>query len=114
MTEITFDDIRAVLGDPVSEVSDADLQFDKSLAEGLVTDELDPYSDNTGALEDVAALLGAAFYQEEGTVGQLSQGSQQVSFTEGALSYWRKAKMRDPTGRLKDLESGTDFWSVTL
>ena len=111
---ITYDDVRAVLGKDVSEVTDADLTPEMSTAEGIVSDELEPYTDKTDALEDVAALVAAAFYHNEGIVAQLSQGSQQVSYKGGAMGYWRQALIRDPTGRLQDLESGGEFWSVTL
>jgi hypothetical protein len=112
MTLTTYDAIRSALGKDQSEAPDDELEFDKELAEGIVTDELDPYSSNTDALEDTAALLAAAYYTGEGTVGQMSQGSQQVSFTDGALGYWRKAKMRDPTGRLEKLEKQSASISV--
>lgn len=114
MTSISYDDIRDVLGTSASETPNEDLTPEKSMAEGIVTDELEPYTTNQGALDDVAALVAAAFYRNEGIVGQLSQGSQQVSYKDGAMGYWRQALIRDPTGRLKDLDSGGDFWSVTL
>lgn len=109
MTTTTFDDIRAALGVTSSEVPDSDLTFDKELAEGIVTDQLDPVADLPGdqdALDDVAALLAAAFFREEGTIRQLSQGNRQLSFdSAGALGLWRKALMRDPTGDLQRLEA---------
>jgi hypothetical protein len=116
MTTISTDDVRGALGKNQSEVSDSELEFDKELAEDIVTDELDPYSDNTDALEDTAALLAGAFYKSGGgVIRQLSQGSRQLSFNEkGALGLWRKGVMRDPTDRLKNLEEKDDFWSVTL
>jgi len=104
VTSITYDAIRDVLDKTSSEVSDSDLDPEKSVAEGIVTDELEPYAelpDDQDALDDTAAYLAAALYTQEGTVGQLSQGSQQVSFTDGNLSYLRIAEMRDPTGRLQ-------------
>ena len=108
---ITYDDVRSVLDADVSDVSDADLTPDKSVAEGIVNDELDPHSANTEALEQTAMYLAAAIYHNEGVIAQLSQGSQQVSYSGGALGYLRLAQMRDPTGRLKDLDSPTvDFY----
>lgn len=108
MTTTTFADIRSALGVTSSEVPDSELSFDKSLAEGIVTDRLEPVADlpdDQDALDDVAALLAGAFYREEGTIRQLSQGNRQLSFdTAGALGLWRKALMRDPTGRLEHLE----------
>lgn len=107
MTTVTYDEVRAVLGETVSEVSDSDLDPWKGIAEGVVTDQLDPHATLPGdqdALDDVAALLAAAYYSQEGTVGQLSQGSQQLSFKDGNFSYWRMATQRDPTDRLFQLD----------
>lgn len=112
MTSITYDDVRDVLGKTSSQVSDSDLTPEKGVAERLVTRELDPYSTDTDALQDTAAYVAAAFYTQEGTVGQMSQGSQQVSFVDGSMSYWRIAKQIDPTGRIGQLEKPNATMSV--
>lgn len=107
---ITEDEVRGALKKDESEVPNSELQFEMGVAVDLVKDELAPYSSNTDALEDTAALLAAAIYQEDGIVTQLSQGNKQLSFdSDGALGLFRKALMRDPTGKLGQLEkrSGT-------
>lgn len=102
---ITYDEVRDVLSKTAAQVSDSDLDPEKDLAENIVNDELAPHSTNATALAETARYLAAALYTQEGTIIQLSQGSQQLSFTDGNLSYWRIATMRDPTGRLKRLDA---------
>lgn len=101
MVSITYADVRDVLEADSAEVSDTDLDPEKRLAEAVVTDDLEPHSNNTSRLELTAQYLAAAYYTEDGTITSLSQGDRSVSFTdEGALGLWEKAKMADPTDKL--------------
>lgn len=107
MTSISYADVRGVLGKPSSEVSDSDLTPWKGIAEGVVTDELDPEAtlpDDQNALDDTAALLAAAYYTQRGTVTQLSQDNRQLTYSDGDMGYWRVAQQRDPTDLLGTLD----------
>ena len=104
---VAEDDIRSALDADSSEYPDSALAFEKSLAESVVNDDLEPYTetDRTDRLELVGALIAAAYVDDDGDVTQLQQGGRSVSFdSDSALSHWRKATQLDPTGRLNELE----------
>ncbi|MFC5970077.1 hypothetical protein ACFPYI_01915 [Halomarina salina] len=104
------DDIRSALDADASEYPDPDLAFEKSLAESIVNDDLEPHTDTdrSDRLKLVGALIAAAYVDDDGDVTQLQQGDRSVSFdSDSALSHWRKALQLDPTGRLSQLEQQT-------
>lgn len=107
---VSLDDVRSALDGDSSEYPDADIQFEARQAEGIVNDELAPYSSNTNRLELTGALLAAAYVEEDGSgpISSVQQASRQISFdTADALSLWRQAKQQDPTGKLEQLEKPT-------
>ena len=112
---VNEDDIRSALGADESEYSDSALAFEKSLAESIVNDDLEPHTetDRSDRLGLVGALIAAAYVDDDGDITQLRQGNRAVSFdSDSALSHWRKALQLDPTGRLMQLEQPTVSFST--
>lgn len=106
---ITPTDVRGAGDFDQSEHPDSSLQFEISLAENIVNDDLAPHSESTGRLEQTAALLAAALVEDGKTVTQLTQGNRSLSFSsEESKSLFDLAKMADPTGQLGRSLVGTD------
>lgn len=110
--DITIDaeDVRDTLDGDADDGYDIEIR----MAEALVNDRLADHTDEKHAdLLELTGVLVAAAYAEDDGHGQLSsitQGSAQVSWTpdgEDALSFWRRAKQMDPSGRLGELEKPT-------
>ena len=104
-------DVHDILNDD----SSADYSIEVRMAEEIVNDELAPHSANTDRLEFVGELIAAAYAKDDGdgNISSVTQGSAQVSFdNDDALTYWRRAKQMDPTGRLAQIEKPAASVSV--
>ena len=105
---ITVDE--ADVREAVDGASSDSYTFEIRQAEALVNDELAPHSTNEERLELVGILIAAAYAEDDGngSLSSVTQGTAQVSWNnDDALSFWRRAKQMDPTGRLGNLEKSS-------
>lgn len=113
--EIESNDVISALDDEDSGgdvPTESEVSFEIRLAETIVNDELVPAASDDGNLNRdrlklTGALIAAAYVEDgqTGPVDSVSQLSASVSFdTDKALSYWRRAKQLDPTGKLGQLD----------
>lgn len=110
---ISYDDIRGALDEPGNEEDypDSSLTFKRKQAEGIVNDELLPYTDKEARLEVTGALLAAAYVIDDeagGEIESVQQGNRVMTFnTSEGLSKLEEAIQQDPTGRLIELTKAT-------
>ena len=101
---LTAQDVRDAGDFNQSDYPDADIEFERRYAEGLVNDRLTPPDTDNQAYVDAAALLAAAMVDDGQTVSSLSGPSRSLSFdTDSALSLLDQAFARDPTNRLREI-----------